>query len=270
MSGMNATGRMFSDSDLRFLIKFLMPGCRDTAAMMRALKEDEEILEGMLGDEKLFSYIMDSPEAVIRVSPSLFFTVLLHKAMLDLAHQSYTVEHDDKYSTIIFDSGEVAELIQNKRIRYYLAAMLASFVRINSFSIPIRVRKNTWRKIRFSDFDIDSLIRYSQVVAKDQRYQTYKRIGDICLFTLGIFPDHLHAQAGRHLRPEAMKTHSRQGLAKHGKYFYKIAAQQEAAQEQEIDDVLHDLSDKFDLASKPLSFMSGRYLGFIKHRLFLQ
>ena len=171
---------------------------------------------------------------------------------------------------VVFDSGEVAEFIRSNRIRYYLADMLASFVRINSFTIPIRVRKNTWRKIRFSDFDIDSLIRYSQIVDKAQRYHSYKRIADICLFRLGVFPDHIDAQEVRPLRPDAMKTLSREGLARHGRYFYKIAAEQETAQLQEIDDILRQLSEKFGLASKPLSFIASRYLGFIKDKLFLQ
>ena len=69
----------------------------------------------------------------------------------------------------------------------YLAEMLVSFVKINSFTIPIRVRKGVWRKFRFSDFDINSLIKYSQMIEQDQRYHPYKRIADICLFTIGIF-----------------------------------------------------------------------------------
>ena len=56
-----------SDDDLKFLIKFLMPGCSDKTAMLRTLREDDEILEGMLSDEKLFKYVADNPESVIRV-----------------------------------------------------------------------------------------------------------------------------------------------------------------------------------------------------------
>ena len=242
--------------------------------MIRTLRKDEEILDGMLADDKLFNFVMDDPESVLRISANLFFTILLNRVKTELAQRSYTIEHDDRHPMVVFDGGDVASFLQSKKIRSYLVELLTSFVRINSFTIPIRVRKGIWRKIRFSDFDIDSLIKYSQLVDHTQTFQTYKRIADICLFSLGVFPDYIDIQSHKlsqgYLRPDAMKTGSRAGLANHGRYFYKAAAQHEAAQINGLADVLNDMSEKFMLAAKPLAFMAGRYLGLIKEKLFLR
>jgi hypothetical protein len=43
----------------------------------------------------------------------------------------------------------------------YLVDMLTSFTKIESYAISIRVRKGAWKKIRFSDLDIHSLISNS-------------------------------------------------------------------------------------------------------------
>ena len=54
---------MLSGADLRFLVDTLMPGTADKAKMFRALREDEEILEGVLKDGRLVERILEDPEA---------------------------------------------------------------------------------------------------------------------------------------------------------------------------------------------------------------
>jgi hypothetical protein len=152
--------------------------------------------------------------------------------------------------------------------------MLASFVRINSFTIPVRVQKGLWRKLQFSDFDIDSLIRYSQMIDEEHRFGPYKRIADICLFIAGVFPDHMGNPylnlfgGGRRFGIAA--GWDRESYEEHGSHFYREAAHLRAAQMLELSGVLLLLADKFSLAAKPLSFMSSHYLGLFKNRLFLQ
>ncbi len=268
---MHELSRTFSDRDLLLIVQVLMPGYKDKERMVRILRDDEDILEGMLTDEKLFKYLMDNPESLIRVSPSLFFTVLLNRVKYDLEHQSYTVEHQDRHQMIIFDSKEVVNLLNEKRMLSYLTDMLVSFVRINNFSVAIRVRRGIWRRFKFSDFDIDSLIKYSQMINEDQRFQSYKRIADICLFITGIFPDYIDARkrySASCLKAVTLK--SREEVAEHGKYFYRAAARQRVAQTLELNNVLIQLSEYFLLAAKPLTFMTSRYLGYLKEKLFLQ
>ena len=52
-----------------------------------------------------------------------------------------------------------------------------------------RAGKGFWKKIQFNDLDIQSLMSLCEVVEEAYRLGFYKRIADICLFVLGIFPD---------------------------------------------------------------------------------
>jgi hypothetical protein len=267
---MDSSYFMLRDSDLLFLIRILMPDCGDKQRMLRTLKEDEEILEGMLVDDKLFHYLIQDPGSPIRISPKLFFTVLLSRVGHDLEFQSYTVESDHGHSVAVFDSGDLARFVAQREIRSYLADMLVSFVRINSFTIPIRVRKGIWRKLRFSDFDIDSLISYSRTLKETQRFSTYRRIADICLFVTGVFPDYVDTERrSEEGRQRPLSQRNREGYEKNGKYFYRAAARHDVAQIQELNCILLDLSEKFSLAVKSLIFMADHYLGCRKERLFL-
>jgi len=268
---MNATRLLFSERDLLFLIKTLIPDCNDHEKMMRVLRDDEEILEGMLNDEKLFKLMIENPDSIIRVSPHMLFTVLLNRVKKDLKSKSFTVEQEARVQMVVFDSEEVYDLVNEIKMRNYLADMLVSFVKINSFTIPIRVRKGVWRKFRFSDFDINSLIKYSQMIEEDQRYHPYKRIADICLFTIGIFPDFLNigrTSPGEQFR--GMPQKSRDDFANYGRYFYKAASKHKVAHVQDIERLLMTLSENFMLVAKPLNYMVKHYLGTLKEELFLQ
>jgi len=271
---MNEISVLLRDSDLTTMIGVLMPGHPDKRRMVRVLREDHDILEGMLRDEKIFTYLLDNPDSIIKVSPHLFFIVLLYRVRDELRSRSYTVESQNRQRMIVFDSGKVNELLDQKPVLCYLVDMLASFVRINSFTIPIRIRKGLWRKLRFSDFDIDSLIRYSQIIDETHRFVPYRRIADICLFITGVFPDsignpYLELFTGH--RPLGIASGwNRDGYEQHGRFFYREASRFKAAQMLELYQVLTSLADNFALAAKPLSFMSSRYLGLFKDRIFLQ
>ena len=78
----------------------------------------------------------------------------------------------------------------------YLAAMLASFTRVESYVRPVRVRRGVWRKVRYNDMDVDSLLRFCAEADEQQRLRFYKRIADVCLFVTGIFRD--YAPSGVH------------------------------------------------------------------------
>jgi len=269
---------MLNDNDLMFMIRMLMPGYAQRQRMLRVLREDEDILEAMLADEKLFRMLKHDPQSLLQVSPHLFFTVLLNRVREELKSRSYTVENDFGSHAIVFDSAAVVGFLEDRGIRNYLADMLVSFVRINSYTIPVRVRKGIWRKYRFSDYDIESLMRYSEVLSREQRFPSYKRIADICLFTRGIF--HEHAQLMRFSASTAGK--GKQELENYGRYFYRAAAEyaelmehqslttEEQQRLQEIIEVLLQLSEHFAMAVKPLTFMANHYLEPFKDELFLK
>ena len=275
---MKKTSWLLTDSDLLFLIRSLMPGYTQLQRMVRILKEDEDILEAMLADEKLFHILKHDPRSLLQVSPHLFFTVLLNRVQEELKTRSYTVETSFGSHALVFDSAAVAAFLEDRSIRNYLADMLVSFVRINSYTIPIRVRKGIWRKYRFSDYDIDSLMRHSEVLSREQRFPSYKRIADICLFTRGIFHEHAQQES----LPPSVAGKGKQELENYGRYFYRAAAEyaelvehhslsmEQQLRLQEIIEVLIQLSEHFVMAVKPLTFMADHFLEPFKDELFLQ
>jgi hypothetical protein len=246
--------------------------------MLWILREDEDILEAMLADETLFHFLSSDPQSLLQVSPNLFFTVLLNRVREELRTRSYTVENDYGSHALVFDSAAIVDFLEDRGIRNYLADMLVSFVRINSYTIPVRIRKGIWRKYRFSDYDIESLMRYSEVLSKEQRFPSYKRIADICLFTRGMFHD--HSQLKR-ISP-SIAGKGKDELENYGRYFYRAAAeyaelmehQTLSAGEQlrlsEIIEVLLQLSEHFVMAVKPLTFMANHYLDSFEDELFLK
>ncbi|MBN2552329.1 MAG: hypothetical protein JXB06_06145 [Spirochaetales bacterium] len=275
---MKRTSPMLSDGDLLFMVRVLMPGYRERQRMVRTLREDEDILEAMLADEKLFRILSNDPQFLLQVSAHLFFTVLLNRVKMELQARSYTIENDFGAHALVFDSAAVAGFLEDRAVRNYLADMLVSFVRINSYTIPVRVRKGIWRKYRFSDYDIETLMRYSELLSREQRFPSYKRIADICLFTRGIF----HDQTQLKRLSGAIAGKGKQELENYGRYFYRAAAEyaelmehqsltaEERRRLQEIIEVLLQLSEHFAKAVKPLTFMANHYLEPFKEELFLQ
>jgi hypothetical protein len=271
---MDALRTIFKDEDLLFLVQVLIPETEDKQRMIRILREDDEILEGMLADEKLLRRLLDDPLAVLRVSPALFFAILLSRVKLDLERQPYTFERSQGFTMALFDTPQVLQLLENRELLAYLTDMLVSFVRINSFSTAVRVRRGVWRRVRFSDFDIDSLVRYGNALEEPHRFPVYKRIADICLFTLGIFSPGEQPQ-GASLPPLPAKPalrwkRSRDDYIAQGSSFYQLASRHREALLRRQSEVLATLAEKFALAAKPLSVMSSRYLQPFKENVFLQ
>ncbi|KPJ88344.1 MAG: hypothetical protein AMS17_05875 [Spirochaetes bacterium DG_61] len=271
---MNGLSLLLSDQDLHFIVHVLMPDSRDMQRMVKTLRNDEEILRGMLLDKRLLSSLTEEANSFVRVSPHLFFTVLLEWVKKDIAQQNYTIERSRGQQMVVFDGRAVADLLKEARITAYLADLLVSFIRINSITISVRVKKEGWRKLRFSDFDVESLIRYSEMIEESQRFGPYKRIADICLFISGVFPEYIEAQKtvpsfGR-ARLGMFARWSREGIEKYGKLFYRAAAEQSATHLHELQEVLMKLSEHFILATKPLDVLTNRYLSFHKEKFFLQ
>jgi len=272
MAGMKRFGVAYSDDDLLFLVKCLMPDTADQQRMVRVLREDQEILEGMLADDKVLHRILDDPLTLLGISPALFFSVLLARVRLDLKKQPWTLEKSPRTSMVLFDSPQVVDLLERMEVRDYLAALLVSFVRVNSFSTSVRVRSGVWRRVRFSDFDIDSLLRYGKALEESQRFPAYKRIADICLFTLGIFSPPQAAEEPLAFLNEGLRMalrRSREDYIAQGGTFYRLAARHREAEARDLSDVLELLSQKIALAAKPLTVMSAKYLAPFRDQVFL-
>jgi len=260
--------------DLLFMVETLMPEGDDREGAADLIQEDEAFIEAMLDDERLFRRLMSEEEILLRISPWLFFTALLRQARRDLEGEAFTVERRSQQKVVIFDTDRVIELLEQEPLRDYLAGMLASFTRVESVTVPVRVRKGVWRKYRVSDLDVDSLMRYCQALDEAFHFEPYKRIADVCLFLAGMFPEYIDAQyrypLSGQLRPRVRSRTCRnlEDYEAYGRAFYRLAAEHEMARVEGLDEVLAALSDNFILAEKPLAFLADRYLRLARHRLF--
>jgi hypothetical protein len=263
-----------ADHDLIYLVETLMPETKDVEETARRIGSDELLLEAMLDDEDLFQRLLGNEEVLVQVSPWLFFAVLLRRARHDLQQETYTVERRSRQKVHLFDADRVLELLEQGPLRDYLAAMLASFTRIRSVTVPVRVRQGIWRRYRTNELDVDSMMRYCQAVEEPYRFDIYKRIGDACLFLAGMFPEYIDNQyrypLTHQLRPQSRGRicASLEDYEAHGRAFYRLAAEHESARAEGLDEVLAMLSENFVLAEKPLTFMANRYLQFARQRLF--
>ena len=263
-----------SVKDLDFLIETVSPEVTDKPRLKLIIEEDEDFRNTFISDQKVFKRVMDDEEIFLKISPSLFFEILLKKAVNDLEKVSYTIEKSGTVKIPVFDSKDVVGLLTKEPVLVYLADMLSSFTRVESYTISFRAGKGFWKKIRFNDLDIFSLMSFCEVVKDEYRLGFYKRIGDICLFILGLFPDY----AERDYRyPFSGQVRSRipgkgrispEEYEKKGREFYKLAAEHLSAEKLELSEVFWTLHSNFQKAKKPLNFIADHYLHYKRAMLF--
>ena len=264
----------FSDAELGFIVDEAAPDAKDPEQLKLLVRDDPDFRKALIGDEKLFRRVMDDPEAIVRVSPALYFEILLRQTHKDLEGATHTIERSGSDTVLVFDTKEVVGLLGQPGVLEYLAGALASFTRIESYVVPIRVRKGIRRRIRFNDMDIDSLMRLFDSSDEEQRFGLYKRIADVCLFVTGILSnyarfDHRYAASGQ-LRPLAPRRvrRSLEEYEQEGTRFYRLAGEHPTARAMELADVLGLLHRHFHTATKPLSFIATHYLHSTEERLF--
>lgn len=266
MVGHNFGAASFTESDLDFVVGEVAPTASNKESLKLLLREDEGFRKALVGDEKVFQRVMNDEEIFLKVSPSLYFEVLLRKALRELETATHTLERAGRQSIPVFDTKEVVELLARPEVLDYLAQMLASFTRIHSYVIPVRVRPGIRRRIRYNDLDIDSLLRFCANVDEEHRFAFYKRIADVCLFISGVYPD--NAVDG--LRPLAARQARRsvEEYEQEGRRFYGLAEGHPAARTLQLSDVFGLLRIHFTSARKPLSFIAVHYLHTRKQMVF--
>jgi hypothetical protein len=264
-----------SDRDLDFLIDTAHPGTKDSYRGRQVIREDEGFRDSFIEDEKVFRRVMADEEAFLRISPTLFFEILLRKTVKDLKEVSFTLEKTNRVKIPVFDTKEVVELLARKSLLQYLADMLSSFTKIESYTVLVPFREGEWRQVRVSDLDILSLMSLCEVVEEEYKLAFYKRVADICLFVLGIFPDYAEREyrypfSGQ-LRPQirGRARISSEEYEEEGRKFYKMAAEHPSSRDLELSDVFWTLHSHFEKAKKPLNFIAEHYLQSKKQWLFV-
>jgi hypothetical protein len=110
------------------------------------------------------------------------------------------------------------------------------------------------------------LISFSEAIEDEYRLGLYKRIADLCLFMLGIFPDYTESSyrypVSGEIRPQtAVGTGiSPEEYSEKGQQFYKLAAEHQGAVDMDLADVFWSLHENFQKAKKPLNFVADYYL----------
>ncbi len=267
--------RTISDKDLDFIIETVAPDVSDKAKLKEILQEDADFRAEFLGNKKVFNRVIGEKEAFLKISPSLFFEILLRKALKDLKGKGFTWEKADSLQIPIFDSTEVVEFLENEEHIAYLADMLSSFTRIENYTVYIKIREGIWRKVQFNDMDIQSLSVFCEMVDEDRRLGIYKRIADICLFILGVFPDwaerNYRYPVSKEVRPGifGQPKISPEEYEKEGKKFYRLAATHKYAKHTIWKEIFWDFYENFQKAKKPLNFIADNYLRYTRQNIFM-
>jgi len=274
MPQINLKNLRLSERDLDFLVETAYPEVTDKLRLKQIIREDEGFRNTFLEDEKVFRRLVDDEEIFLKITPTLLFEILLRKVARDLREVSYTVEKAGTSKIPVFDTKDVVELLGKESLLHYLADMLSSFTKIESYTISFQIRKGIWEKFRFNDLDIFSLMSFCQVVENEHRLGFYKRIADICLFILGIFPeyaerDYRYPFSGQ-VRPQirGKVRISPEEYEKEGRKFYKLAAEHQSAKELDLSEIFWTLHEDFPKAKKPLNFIAEHYLQYKKHKFF--
>ena len=263
-----------SDSELDFLVAAVAPEVRERSRLRQLIDGDDDFRQAFIGDEKAFHKVMADEEVFLKISPRLYFEILLRKGRRELEGAGHTIEREGTGKVAVFDTGEVAKFLSRREIIPYLADMLASFTKVESYAVSYRIREGIWRRITFSDLDLDSLVRLCESVAEEHRLGFFKRIGDICLFLLGLFPDYVHYTyrypSSGETRPHiaGFMRRSAEEYREEGTKFYGLAAEHPAAREFALSDIFRLLHEKFRTALKPLNFIADHYLHSQRQNLF--
>jgi hypothetical protein len=262
-----------SEADLRFLVQTVATTRSDYDHIIAVVRDKPDILDRMLDDDALFRRVVADEEALVRISPWLLFTILLRRAAKELPQQRFTMERVGAAERVpVFDVDRVEELLQDRALVDYLAEMLASFVRTDSAVVYYKSGRR-YRRRSYSDLDVDDMIALAGTVAEESRFPFYRRIGDICLFTAGVFPEFATAgvssvgTAGTLPRWRRHQRGLREYEAEAAK-FYGLAAHHPAAYRAGLEPVLATLSTSFTLARKPLTYIADHFIRLHRSRLF--
>ena len=260
----------FTNSDIEFLVDTVLPFYEDRDLIRSGIREDQSLRDSIVSDPRVFRQVQQDDGILLKISPRLYFEVLLRKAHQTMSSKIYTFEVSGKESIPVFDSSSVSEYLETPKILEYLAHMLSSFTKIQSLVIPVRTGRGIRRRIRFNDMDLGSLIKFAATVDEDERFHYYKRIGDVCLFLNGLFQNHTLSVIkfpGLVDRSRRMKR-TYEDYEIEGRRFYSLAERHQTAARLELQTIFSSLKSNFTTAKKPLQFISFHYLNSKKFDLF--
>ena len=185
-----------TDRDLALLARGVpeVAGAPDPAA---ALRRRPESIEELLGRPATVAAVLPTgdagpidPDLFDAVSPFLMFATAVHKTAADLDGTTYVLEWlGPRHRAPVFDVSGLREFLAVPWHRLFLAELLASYTKVSSGSVVVPTRRGL-RRVRFSELDPVRLAGLLDVVPEAEHPGIYRRLGDLALFLIGVFPDH--------------------------------------------------------------------------------
>ena len=270
-----------SDADLRLLARD-HPDMAGQADGATALRQQPEQIEALLGRPEVTEAVL-GPDAtdggLYALSPFLVFAAAVSRTVADLGAASYVVEWlGPRRRAPIFDVSGLQDFLAVGWRRLFLAELLTSYTRVASGSVVVATRRGM-RRQRFSELDPVRLAGLLEVVSDAERPGIYRRLGDLALFLVGVFPDHtaLHGisaveesrllRAGRIRQPVERTAvpgfgdaHAVDLFEELGRRWYRLAHDLVPAPVPATVDVLSELAERFSDARRILNVVTDRYL----------
>ncbi len=248
---------VLSDRDLRFVAEAIWGEQGGTPGAVDHLRARGDLLDVMLEDDRLVRRLLGDEHALVQVSPRLVFSVLLRRVSRDLHERAYTLERTPDETVAVFDAPRVRRFIAEPAVGDYLVEMLTSFVRTETVTVWVRQGEH-YRRRRFCTLNLEDMIELAGLVGGEEAHPIYRRIGDVALFTSGIFPDFLRSR-GEARPPQRVRAIPRTVATyeEHGRRFYRLASQPESGPEGRV---LASLAEEFPMARKSLEMLSDHYL----------
>jgi hypothetical protein len=130
------------------------------------------------------------PAVVAGLSPFLVFAVAVHRTGTQLETATFVEERwAPRVRIPLFDVAVLRTLLDDPFRRLFLIELLASYTRVVSGVAWARTARG-WRRRRFSELDPVALAEQLEMVGPAEQAGVYRRLGDLALFLLGVFPDH--------------------------------------------------------------------------------
>jgi hypothetical protein len=129
------------------------------------------------------------PGLALGVSPFLTLATAVHRTAARLEKASFVEERwAPRVRVPVFDVSALRALLSDPLRRWFLVELLASYTRVASGATWTRTSRG-WRRRRFSELDPASLAEQLHAVGPSEKPGVYRRLGDLALFLLGVFPD---------------------------------------------------------------------------------
>jgi hypothetical protein len=78
--------------DLDFLASTVAPETKDKGNLKNLIARDQDFRDCFIADEKVFQRVMADEETFLKISPTLYFHILLRKVHKELETTSHTIE----------------------------------------------------------------------------------------------------------------------------------------------------------------------------------